>query len=228
MSPQLDHRLVVGAAHRLRVDVGAVARLPPRPFRDRTAFPGSRVVAATAAPRAVSASAPARPGRPPICASGTAFDRHQFRASAAQRVAGGAARHDRDPGRQRRRAPDHSCAAAGNRPCTAGRTLPASNPRHRRRRWRRRAPPRRSTRHSGGRTRPRPPVAVEKPSEPRFLANQPPVPPSAARRREPPHDRPAKKSLPLSSTTMKAGKSTTSMRQIASMPSSGIRGPRPS
>jgi hypothetical protein len=31
----------------------------------------------------------------------------------------------------------------------------------------------------------------------------------------------AKKSLPLSSTTMKAGKSTTSMRQIASMPSSG-------
>ncbi len=30
-----------------------------------------------------------------------------------------------------------------------------------------------------------------------------------------------KKSLPLSSTTMKAGKSTTSMRQIASMPSSG-------
>ena len=30
-----------------------------------------------------------------------------------------------------------------------------------------------------------------------------------------------KKSLPLSSMTMKAGKSTTSMRQIASMPSSG-------
>src|SRR5262245_9315781 len=30
-----------------------------------------------------------------------------------------------------------------------------------------------------------------------------------------------KKSLPLSSTMMKAGKSTTSMRQIASMPSSG-------
>src|SRR5579859_4124200 len=33
--------------------------------------------------------------------------------------------------------------------------------------------------------------------------------------------RAAKKSLPLSSTMMKAGKSTTSMRQIASIPSSG-------
>src|SRR5690242_13291012 len=32
---------------------------------------------------------------------------------------------------------------------------------------------------------------------------------------------PLKKSFPLSSITMKAGKSTTSMRQIASMPSSG-------
>src|SRR5260221_11345774 len=35
------------------------------------------------------------------------------------------------------------------------------------------------------------------------------------------HSSLAKKSLPLSSTTTKAGKSTTSMRQIASMPSSG-------
>src|SRR5262249_22735673 len=41
-------------------------------------------------------------------------------------------------------------------------------------------------------------------------------------RRSPhPRFRSLKKSLPLSSMTMKAGKSTTSMRQIASMPSSG-------
>ena len=47
--------------------------------------------------------------------------------------------------------------------------------------------------------------------------------PAMTRRRQPPHPKfnSLKKSLPLSSMMMKAGKSTTSMRQIASMPSSG-------
>ena len=44
---------------------------------------------------------------------------------------------------------------------------------------------------------------------------------ASARRSRQPRFNSLKKSLPLSSTTMKAGKSTTSIRQIASMPSSG-------
>ena len=61
------------------------------------------------------------------------------------------------------------------------------------------------------------------------IAATPPHPPRFARRPLPaqrgevnhPRFNSLKKSLPLSSMTMKAGKSTTSMRQIASMPSSG-------
>ena len=221
MSAQLDHRLVMGAAHGLRIDARAPAR------SSATSISRSYSIARISRWRGDSSASGSlslrtgSTGSTASCAFGHRLDRHRYRPVAAQRVAGGAAGDDRQPGRQ----PGARRVVAAQQPeiilaqpqkdllrqiFDLGRL--ARDAAHR---------GDDQPAHSAEQTPPRPRSrrAAARPGDRRLAPIRPcgRLGPAGSRHQV----SAAKKSLPLSSMTIKAGKSTTSMRQIASMPSSG-------